>query len=58
MGAWSRLAGRGDDAALLLVYADEPDVAQSERALTQFMETASPAIIGQLEAVRTRAQAH
>lgn len=55
MGAWARLAGRGDDAALVLLYADEPDDAQSERALTRFMETAGPALVGQLEAARNRA---
>ena len=58
MGAWARLAGRGDDAALLLLYADEPDDAQSERALTRFMETASRALVGQLETARKRAQPH
>ena len=56
MGAWARLNGRGDDAALLLLYADEPDDAQSERALTRFMETASPALVSQLEAARNRAR--
>ena len=56
MGAWARLKGRGDDAALLLLYADEPDDAQSERALTRFMETASPALVSQLEAARNRAR--
>lgn len=45
MLAWSRLAGRGDDSALIVVYArEQPAAGASRDALRAFIQQMSPAI--------------
>ena len=55
-GAWGRLKGRGDDSAVILLFADDDDPARSEASLTQFVATGLPAIVASLEATRRAAQ--
>jgi exosortase A len=55
-GAWGRLAGRGDDAALLLLYADDSD-GRAEAALGAFMAQALPSLTQGLAAVRSASTA-
>jgi EpsI family protein len=51
--AWSRLAGHGDDAALIVVYASADVRAGAERdALRDFSQRMSPAIERMLESAR------
>jgi exosortase A len=55
VGAFSRLMGRGDDAALVLLYADEADPKRAEASLTRFAATGLPEVRKRLEAARAAA---
>jgi exosortase A len=48
-GAWSRLRGRGDDSAVLMVFADEGD-AGAEAKLSAFLSQALPALTTAIDA--------
>jgi hypothetical protein len=51
--AWSRLAGHGDDAALIVIYASADAPASAGRdALRDFSQRMSPAIDRMLESAR------
>ena len=52
LGAIGRLMGRGDDSAVILMFADESDPKQAEASLTRFAATGLPALVKRLEAVR------
>ena len=52
LGAWSRLSGRGDDSAAILLFADESQPPAAEAALSRFVATGLPALVGQLERAR------
>ena len=52
LGAYSRLMGRGDDSALVLLYADEADPKRAEASLSRFAASGLPALLKRLEAAR------
>ena len=55
LGAWGRLAGRGDDSAAILLFADATQAQAAEVALSRFVATGLPALVGQLERARAGA---
>ena len=52
LGAIGRLMGRGDDSAVILMFADESDPKRAEASLARFAATGLPALIKRLEAAR------
>ena len=55
-GAVSRLMGRGDDSAVLLISADDSNPAAAEATLARFVSTGLPAVRAMLDALRRAAQ--
>jgi len=51
--AWSRLRGRSDDAAVIVVYVDDAESAQATQALDDLAKAAWPALSGMLSTVRS-----
>ena len=56
LGAASRLMGRGDDSAVILMYADETNPKQAEASLSRFVATGLPALVQRLEAAKAAAE--
>ena len=57
-GAWSRLAGHGDESAVMMVAAEDgQDGAEVDQRLTAFLAAGLPGIAAQLEAQRRQVQA-
>lgn len=55
IGAWIRLTGQGDDAAVVYLFASERQPGGAEAALSTFAEGAFGAVEGSLQAVRAAA---
>ena len=53
LGAFGRLMGRGDDSAVILMFADESDPKRAEVSLTRFAAAGLPALVKRLEAARS-----
>ena len=52
LGAWGRLSGRGDDGAVLLVFADDTDPAAAQASLARFLAQTLPALTVAIDAPR------
>lgn len=55
-GAFGRLSGQGDDAAVLIIYADKTETAQDEALLATFARDNMDGLSGWLSGVRDRAR--
>jgi len=53
-GAWRRLLGQGDDAAVVFVYADKADAGPDDALLRDFLHSHWPALDTALRGVRSR----
>lgn len=55
-GAWGRLMGRGDDSAVVMLYADDADGEQAQAVLARLLDDGLPALVTQLTQARQQAQ--